>query len=127
MREQRLGPPVVHGERVYALERYGVVGWNLLDGRQEFLLNGIFTDGNGVEMLEFGGGAVYVVGNVDGPKGPNDKGHIYAVDLATKQVRLKHRVNRDVKYEDTWPTSYFKLDGGDLYYENYGMLVKLRL
>jgi hypothetical protein len=57
----------------------------------------------------------------------NRQGFLYALDLNSKQILWRHRVNRELPYVSNWPSTYFHLNGKDLYYENHSLLVKLRL
>ncbi|MCL4797586.1 MAG: PQQ-binding-like beta-propeller repeat protein [Bryobacteraceae bacterium] len=121
-----LSPPGIHGKRVYSIFEEALVGWNLADGRQEFEFKGNFPDQNALKMMEFADGVVYFVANLEQPKtAANRQGFLYALDLATGQVRWQHRVNREKQYVDKWGTTYFKVDGNSVYYENESILVRL--
>lgn len=51
---------------------------------------------------------------------------LYGLDLATKQLVFRHRVNRDKPYVEKWGTQRFRLDGPFIYYENESLVVKVR-
>lgn len=120
-------PPVIHEGRAYTIHESGLVGFDLKTGRQVFDFPGNFPSSTSPVLFQIAGGKAYFTANFEQPKEKgNRRGFLYALDLATRQIVLRHRVNRDKKYVDTWPTQHFLVDGDFIYYENESLLVKLR-
>jgi outer membrane protein assembly factor BamB len=119
--------PVIFEGRAYTIHESGLAGFNLKTGQQEFLFPGNFPSSNNPIHFQIAGGRAYFTANFEQPKSAgNRRGFLYALDLASKQIVLRHRVNREKKYVDTWPTTHFLVDGEFIYYENESLLVKLR-
>ena len=121
-----LAEPLLHDNRVYAIFEEGLIGWDIASGRQSFEFAGNFPASGYRRILALGDGAVYFIANLEQPKAQGNRGgFLYAVDLATAQVKWKHRVNREKPYFDKWSSTYFGLDGSAVYYENAGLLAKI--
>jgi len=122
-----LSEPVIDGGRAYAIHENGLVGYNLTTGRQEFEFAGNFPNSDARRHLQIVSGKAYFVANFEQPRSEgNRSGFLYALDLASKEVLMRHRVNRDKRYSEKASTSHFRVDGEFIYYENESLLVKLR-
>lgn len=126
-RLQVLSPPLVADGRAYAMAEDALIGWRLRDGRQEFEFRGRFPTASRIRNIVAAGGLLYFTANFEQPPSKvNQQSFLYALDPVAAQVTWKHRVNRDVQYVEDWPTTFFAVSGNDVYYENHGLLVKLR-
>lgn len=122
-----LSQPVIDGNRAYAIHENGLVGYNLRTGRQEFDFAGNFPNSDAVRGLEIVSGKAYFVANFEQPRTEgNPGGFLYALNLNSRQIVLRHRVNRERPYMEKWRTAYFCIAGEFIYYENASLVVKLR-
>jgi outer membrane protein assembly factor BamB len=125
--QRALSPPVIADGRVYAIHENGLTGWSLRTGEKQFDFAGNFPNADLPSHLEIVDGTAYFVANFEQPAAEgNRRGFLYGLDLATRQVVFRHRVNRDKPYVETWGTHRFRVDGAFIYYENESILVKVR-
>lgn len=128
-REYRRSPSsaVIAGGRAYAIIDDGLLGWSARDGNQVFEFKGNFPHSSRIRILETADGLLYFTATLTEPRDKdNPQGFLYALDPATSQIRWSHRVNRDRPYIARWPTAFFHVAGPEVYYENHGILVKVR-
>ncbi len=119
--------PVVADGRVYGIHEDGLIGIDLKSGQKVFEYAGNFPNSDSRSHLQIVDGKAFFVANFEQAReAGNRRGYLYKLDLATKKILWRHRVNRDKKYAEDWSTKHFVVDGEFVYYENESLLVKLR-
>lgn len=128
-RQRILSRPYIAGDRVYAIFEEGLVGWDLSSGTPVFSFDGRFPREQNTRRLQLADGRLFFTANFESPEVTKSRqGFLYALDVTTKQIAWKHRVNRPSQYSDpaNWSTSEFVVADGAVYYANFQFVAKAR-
>lgn len=99
-KQEQLSEPLITGGVVYSYMNDGLTGWDLKTGNPVFDLPDDFGLDPGSNRMAAAGGVLFFLANLADNQGPDASFMpLYAMDLSTKQILWKHRVNRPSPYD----------------------------
>jgi outer membrane protein assembly factor BamB len=119
-----LSTPVIGQGIVFAARSDAIESWSLADGGP--LPSFPAALGNEEQVhLYVDGSTLFFLGDLASDNGKSGRSPLHAIDIQTREVLWTHRVNRDAKYSDTWPTHEIYITPDAIYYDNFSLVAKV--
>ncbi len=121
-----LSAPTIADNIVFAARSKAIDSWNLADGKP---LPAIPVDiGSDIDFthLYADGNTLFFLGDQPTDTDSKPGQHpLHAMDIPSRKILWTHRVNRDVRFLDNWPTGEILVTPTAVYYENNSLIAKV--
>jgi len=121
-----LSAPTIANGVVFAARSSAIESWNLADGQP---LPAIPVDiGSDVDFthLYADGATLFFLGDQATDTASKPGWHpLHAMDITSRKILWTHRVNRQVRFLDNWPTNEILVTPTAVYYENNSLIAKV--
>ncbi len=121
-----LSAPTIANGMVFAAQSKAIESWSLSDGKH---LPPIPVDiGSDIDFthLYADGPTLFFLGDQDTDSGSKPGQHpLHAMDIPSRKVLWTHRVNREIRYLENWPTDNIFVTPTAIYYQNNSLIAKV--
>jgi outer membrane protein assembly factor BamB len=121
-----LSAPTIANDVVFAARSSAIESWNLADGRP---LPAIPVNiGSDIDFthLYADGATLFFLGDQATDTASKPGWHpLHAMDIPSRKILWTHRVNREVRFLDTWSTGEILVTPTAVYYENNSLIAKV--
>ena len=119
-----LSAPVIGEGIVFAARSDAIESWSLADGAPLPAFPAALGNEEQVHLY-VDGATLFFLGDLVSDTGKSGRYPLHAIDIHTREVLWTHRVNRDVKYSDSWPTHEIFITPDAIYYDNFSLVAKV--
>lgn len=120
-----LSAPIIVKSVVFAARVGAIESWNLADGKP--LPAFPVTFGSDVDFIHLyaADDTLFFLGDLAGDTGKPGRHPLHAMDISTHRILWTHRVNRDIRFVDTWTTDSILVTPTAIYYDNNSLIAKV--
>jgi len=121
-----LSAPVIGQGIVFAARSGAIESWDMADGNPLAPMPVKFSTDIDFTHLQADGATLFFLGDI-----PNDEASkpgqapIHAMDIPSRKILWTHRVNRETKYLENWPTYNILVTPTAVYYDNNSLVAKV--
>ena len=119
-----LSAPAIGQGIVFAARSDAIESWSLADGRPLPTFPAILGNEELVHLY-VDGNTLFFLGDLASDTGTPGRYPLHAMEIPSRKILWTHRVNRDVRYSDSWPTHEIFVTPDAVYYDNFSLVAKV--
>ncbi|MDR3737918.1 MAG: PQQ-binding-like beta-propeller repeat protein [Terracidiphilus sp.] len=119
-----LSAPVIGQGIVFAARSDAIESWSLADGRPLPALPA-FLGNEELVHLYVDGATLFFLGDLASDTGKLGHYPLHAMEIPSGKILWTHRVNRDIRYAESWPTNEIFITPDAVYYDNFSLVAKI--